>query len=352
MKNNHLCSKMKLGNFNYILYCAFRKPELVNETIYSLLSLYYTCSDLDGIQIIILTDRNMDWSGLTKYIPEAKQNLSIAYIEDEVIEEWTNWGTYPFTIKIKAIEYVLKKYKGKLIFIDSDTFILKDIGDLFNKISKDRFVMLFANHLDFWGLKETGMYESLFAQIEIKHERMIFQKDTFEIPLSFRHYNSGIIGICYENYNILEEVLALSNLAFQKYHMVVAEEFAYACTFQKYGRIHTCDSFVFHYLYAKWARFFGARFFQLYYNQDYELYLDWLRKHSIDEFSLPQIDYKDLPAFIHFIDSYILQNNSLRRDYLYLGGKNSYAEQLLLDEGKRARFAFLYEKIKRRLQGF
>lgn len=96
----------------------------------------------------------------------------------------------------------------------------------------------------------------------------------------------------------------------------------------------------------------GPGFFNYTIIKTMKLYLDWLRKHSIDEFSLPQIDYKDLPAFIHFIDSYILQNNSLRRDYLYLGGKNSYAEQLLLDEGKRARFAFLYEKNKRRLQGF
>ena len=128
----------------YLLYCAINNPILINETIYSLLSLSKTSILPPDVRIIILTNLTFpvaipceDWSKL-------QSRIIIETISDQlIIDRWTNNGAYRFNIKIEAIRFVLDKYEGDVLFIDSDTILIKDPTPLFDRIRYNQFVLLY-----------------------------------------------------------------------------------------------------------------------------------------------------------------------------------------------------------------
>lgn len=328
----------------YLLYCAINNPILINETIYSLLSLSKTSILPPDVRIIILTNLTFpvaipceDWSKL-------QSRIIIETISDQlIIDRWTNNGAYRFNIKIEAIRFVLDKYEGDVLFIDSDTILIKDPTPLFDRIRYNQFVLLYR-YQPFRVLIKMPLYHDAVHKLVISRNRLRIRTYRYAIQLNYYHYNSGLIGISYKNKELLADVLTLSNCAFNELNLIVAEEFAFSCIFQKYGDVYSCDQYAFHYLYAKWARFLIARYFGYFQADDLKEYKPFFSRHGVDIENIPASDFDRLPYLIHFVDSYLLKHNSISRDLLYLGGKDSFADHLLNDSQLFQRYIRLYEK--------
>lgn len=128
----------------YILYCAINNPILINETIYSLLSLSKTSHFRPDVRIIILTNLTFPATVSCESWFKLQNRIIIETIcNQSIIDRWTNNGAYRFNIKIEAIRFILDKYKGDVLFVDSDTIFLKDPTPLFDRIGYSRFALLY-----------------------------------------------------------------------------------------------------------------------------------------------------------------------------------------------------------------
>lgn len=330
----------------YIVYCAIHQKSLVIETMFSLFALMKTASDFSDVRIIILTDQYFDFSLLFKRYPIAQKVIIIEYISAKTVIRWTDNFDYRFFIKINAINYVLQKYKANTIFLDSDTFMIRDILPLFDKIRNNEF-LLFSQYITLKELSQMESHRKITDRYELHKNHMIINNGEFTIPFSYYYYNTGVIGIGYHNAHYLEEVMQLCKRIYCDCKVIIAEEFAFSYIFQKYGQIHTCDYYLFHYVFAKWSSLFLGKSLSLdrFIYKEFNLFF---KKHKIVAQDLPIITYETLPHYIYFVDSYLLKTNALLRDYKYLGGANGYVDMIVKNEKRLKKFIYEYERNKLR----
>lgn len=241
------------------------------------------------------------------------------HISREEIEKWTDGRKNYFKAKIKVLQEFFREYSKDVVLVDSDVLFGRNIEQAIAQIDKNTFLMDFECRSLIPALKAINEYCPTKRQDE-KTMRMHKCYQLLETGVNIGEfcwkaeesnslYNSGIIGISYENREITEQVLILQEYLFSRSGYGAAEEVSFSMVFQRYGEVRCMDKYRVHYYECK----------DTYYIAGYILgMLDWEDEHYLKEM-LSEYGVKEIEKY-HLI----LEESNNFMDYLrFVKGNNS-----------------------------
>ena len=263
-----------------ILFHAYGSISIHQQVIFSILTLHYHLKgDYDGIKIVVYTDRTIYYKELLGRLP-----ISLEILTDKIINTYKGKNKFIHRVKIEIIKNCLEKYNKNLFYLDSDTYFTRCPKDLLSKIVESTSVMN-SNDYDLNNADE--LYENedwLLIRRAIRDFEYTIEGSKIKIPLTTRMWNAGVIGISYENIDILDSILDLTDQIYFNRQVFTAEQFSFSYFLQTKTRLIDSDDVIFHY----WPNFVGKRWKDLY---NYHLHRFFLNCRNDD------INQKSLKAF-------------------------------------------------------
>lgn len=295
----------------YFLYLALGDKKYVKEACYAIASLISTNQNTDMPYRIAFMVTN-----LQAIHPQLAQNelIDIFHISDDIMRDWIGPLGYVYRVKIMAMKMLFACHPdSNIIFIDTDTVILKDLSPLMRHVDNGGFLM-YSQCQDI--TKAIQMTEHVEKSQISKHTYLRIQTykkvlcldrigsdDQFYLkpnPLSF--YNSGVIGLNHQHCHLLDDVVKLNDLMVKEFHYGAEEEMAFSWIFQLHGPIAICDdAFVYHYVENKKSRLVIGYYFNMLYDGDAENLQKFLDENQIPSIDIFDLKIEDLPTFIHYI---------------------------------------------------
>jgi hypothetical protein len=181
----------------------------------------------------------------------------IETIDNEVLQGWIGDYGYWFRIKIKAIEHIANKWpEDNLLFVDTDTFLYGELGEIKLLLEKGDGVM----HLNEGKLSEKGSKTEKTMWRELKGKELLGIK----IDPNTCMWNSGTIGI---PKFILQDSIAKSLAFLDEMSKIVSrrkilEQLAFNLSLSSLTQLHPSDHIIGHYWGNKieWNQFINSFF--------------------------------------------------------------------------------------------
>ncbi len=335
---------------NYFLYVAIGKHDYLYETIYSIRSFERAVKD-SSYRIVIYTDNEEFFQ---KYYNE-NYHVEINRLPSELTRQWLEKNV--FSVKIYALKSFLAAYKSDVVFIDTDTFIYKDISTLFGYIEKDNFVMYRActplgqavTILHDICKESINAYNKTvleFYNYLIQNKYLVCGQKSYVYSQNFIPYNSGIIGISYENADLLDEVEHLNHFIYDTFGLYYAEEFAFATVFQRAGKIRTCNlqDKIYHYTkFYPYTRLLGGYILQYLVPDDKEQLVVLLNQYHID-LSKYDFDISEIEEFSCYVDGIVRSTFSKNETERDVDNEEKIARKAYYLHSKSDQYAAIYRK--------
>ncbi len=291
-----------------IIYLSTGNISFHRQTIFSILSLkyFYKTKPFLSFQIIVFTDN-------VKFFKDyfGDETIKLIFFTPELLNSWIPKKenpdfAHPSDLKAIAkpmvIKTVLENYSRVAVFVDTDTYFLKPPDELFKKINKESVLM--------W------RREGILSDKSKKHWetlRQIFCNNTFmydekeiKIPLNIYMWNSGVIGLNFENTDLLNNMVSLSLqlLKISKspyvYHQIMV-----SYVLQDRKVIYPTDEIILHYCYGNKKANFNKilkRFFKKEAKKlNYSELLERVHKISLQEIPNEPVTniYKEIKTFFN-----------------------------------------------------
>ncbi len=321
-----------------LVYCAFGDSRYKKESLYSIKSFQqHRDATNNDCKIIVVTDDKEAYGSIA-----GLPTIIIEEVDARLLKEWSLDYTYYVRCKIKCLEYCFERYGCDLLFVDTDTIVLQDISYVFDDIIEGVFYMHSSctpinkaldaiantrfkdvNHLT---LQRIHFYSY------IREKNFIFN-GKYPIDVDFVPHNSGIIGIAYKNRDILNTVLEVSDLIFQRFQYQCAEEFALSYVLQNVGEIRLLENMVFHYPEAKFTRYLVGSILDFYAEGDKEEACNVLLAQGIKNIKAMNLSLDDIPYFVRMLLAYSseatkdLKLSSLEEVFTYLDKDSDYYKE-------------------------
>lgn len=231
---------------NYLIYQAHTNPILYYETICSI----YSCglhNDLTQLIIIIYTD-NADF-----FQPYLK-HLNIIYrtVDKKIIADWMGPHAFIHRMKIKVLQEILSTYQGNFLYLDSDTYFTKNVGEVFNNIAGNNLYMHCFENL----LYDIKMYRPL------KGYSVKLRNKDYKIPRDTPVWNAGVLGFNNQASNLIADVLELTDILYNYYQKHIIEQFSFSYLFHRENSIQKAEDHIFHYWFLKELREYLKEIFE------------------------------------------------------------------------------------------
>lgn len=305
-----------------MVYLAFGNRDqngLLKELICSLMSFQKVSSEANkkNTQIIIYSSNPIS-------IPSALNDLSITFrplSDQEVAESLKKYNGFALALKVKVLlNFFQTISKGNVLFVDTDTFFVKDPHVLFESIGKGKLVMHVKEHK----IKHRPALRGYLVKKTFKD----MQGHNFKIDPGIDLWNTGVVGMNYAFSPQLEAVLHLIEQLTEDVNFHILEQLSFSYILQKNERFLPADPYIVHYYFFKSFVHVLGRYFNFTINEDTQL-LDKLGKANI----LPkEIEYTDLSRIL--INS--LKNSFVEWIFFCLP-PDSHIGKILITE-------FLYDK--------
>jgi hypothetical protein len=217
-------------NMKILTYLIFgTRSEYETELIFSALSALRWTSDASGITLCVVTDR-----------PSTVSRLSVdtLHVSSEEIARWTHNGRSIFRAKPCALLRVLAHYSAPCVFIDTDTYFIRNPLQLFERISPNDSLM---HSSDGYCIGDSQLWSPILPFID--------QLSSGEVPVSrsSEMFNSGAIGLHPQNAALIEKAIMLMDRLHAHTPIFNIEQFAIAAALKSKTRVHTCEDVVEHY---------------------------------------------------------------------------------------------------------
>lgn len=292
-----------------VLYMVFERECLINQTIYSILSLIDEVREQDNLIITILTNFSKEKFENILFL----KNLRIDIIDDAELDTWKQNG-YIYNVKIFGIMYYFEKYRENVLFIDSDTIVMKEPDMIYREISKNKCFLncKYKKLKEYFDLQYVAdkrrkidlneLNKAIRFYNSFKNSQYIMNNRKYEISPEFCYYNSGVIGLAYENRYILNEVYDLCNILWNEYQFVMSEEFAYSYILTKEKKqIFETKDLLIHYYSFKWIRFLAAMVQNVYIGNDEEIAKQFMKTLKIKDNLSLELKKNEIPYLVAFI---------------------------------------------------
>jgi hypothetical protein len=265
----------------YLLYQAYGSIEIINECRYALLRLIDTYSKINTHppQVIIYTDKADEFKMF-----EGKLPITIQQITNDEITRWKGAINFVHRVKIEVIKDCLANFSGKIIYVDTDTYCLQPLEEMFRLITVDNvFFHQFEGTIDASAqFRKWKKFLQGTSILEVEHPS----------PLHIQMWNAGVIGLEQSHLPLLNEVLVLTDKLYQQFPKHIVEQFSFCYIFQKHKiNISNATSFFFHYWNLKEFRRLLQKFFARYKNESVEELAEKSNKVSPEKILLDKLTF-------------------------------------------------------------
>ena len=223
----------------FFVYQAYGKVEILQQTLFSVVSLLSFLRQHGDCGIVIYTDQK-------QYFVDVLGDLDLISYEPltaEKIAVWKGQIQFVHRLKIEMLLDVAQKRDGRFIYLDGDTYFLSDPRNLFDQISNGQTLM----HLP------EGQI-SLLRDPLSKKLRKFLRRESFEIggksyaiSPDLIMWNAGVIGYASAHQPLLRRILELTDQTYTKYQKHVMEQMSVSEVLQKNGAVRRTDEVIFHY---------------------------------------------------------------------------------------------------------
>lgn len=221
----------------YLLLQAYGKPTILQEALFNLLT-FWKLKQAGNyeVEIVVYTDQ-------PAYYQLFSSKIHIEVLTPEKIQAWKGAKQFVHRLKIMMLQDFFEKYKADVLYVDSDTYFLKDCSALFAAINQQTSVMHIKESL--LQEKENLLLKKIYKFA--KKNTFLIDHETIKIPLDTPMWNAGVLGIAYENRNLLNNVVLLTDVMYDKYPKHVMEQLAFSYILNKHTAILPADEYVYHY---------------------------------------------------------------------------------------------------------
>ena len=230
------------NTMNTLLYLCYGPKRHCDEVRYSILSALRQEHEVKpAFRIAVYTDTPESFSDL---------DVETVTLTTETLAQWMGGSDYIHRRKTMTVIDALERYKGLVAFVDCDTYFLEPVDQLFMRIAPGHACL----HLIEGRLEETRSAVDRSVSELIRDNRFV---DTAGMPLAIstdgRMWNSGVIGIHYDDLWLMTEALNLTDQMWPKlkpwapgkkaHHL---EQFATGYFLERL-KLTECDDIVYHY---------------------------------------------------------------------------------------------------------
>lgn len=229
-------------NFYTIVYLAYKLDSSKYQAILSIYTLYHQLAGCNSdFQFIIYSDA--DTSLFTKYLGTLPVKCEVLSKED--IKRFRGPHDFVFRIKPHVIQSCFAKYKSNLLYLDTDTFFLRNPHKLLESIQPGRTIMNVEEY-DFidGGVEHLHWF---YHRQALKHYTYIVQGQPTIIPLSTKMWNAGVIGISYADTSLIDEIISLNDEIYENAPTFIVEQFATSYILQTRSELHSSEDYIEHY---------------------------------------------------------------------------------------------------------
>lgn len=222
--------------------------------MYSILS-YLKFHKEDENLIIILTD-NADF-----FKKRISNNIIYHELNEEKIKLWKGKHNFVHRVKVKVIQDVVSKYEGNFLYLDSDTYFIKNCSEIFENINSNAiyFDKCEGKLIDNKGGIARKMKAFLKNESEFKIPSL---NESLKIDSDFTVWNAGVIGFNSSYSNQLIMVEELVDELYSKNQLFVMEQISFNYFFQRKTKPLESKNHIHHYWYFKEFRGVLSHFFE------------------------------------------------------------------------------------------
>lgn len=233
-----------------IVYQAYGRTDIIQQVLFSAVTLKARCqAGLPGM-IEIYTDQ---MEMLEKFFAGDKQ-VRLIPLSSSQIKIYRGAIDFVHRVKLKILQQAAQDLEGHLIYLDGDTYFLKDPSSLFAQIKPHASLMhICESRLD-------TAKDPLTKKIArfVRKNRFTIAGEKLQIPLTTEMWNAGVIGIHAKllegpQGGVLGEMVELTDQMYGLYQKHVMEQLAVSYILQEKTLVQPSNFEIVHYWSSKEA---------------------------------------------------------------------------------------------------
>lgn len=231
-------------NAKYVIaYLAYGLESTKYQAILSIYTLYHHVGGVSkDIIFVIYTDS--DHRILDKYLSELPVKLEI--LTKEQVKAFKGPDNYVFRLKPSIIKDYFSKYKQNLLYMDTDTYFLRDPTELLASITPGHSIM----NVEEYNFVDAGAVEPLhwFTMRQgLKQSTYTVNGEQVTVPLATMMWNAGIIGLAQADSKLLDLYISLTDEMFSQCKSFIVEQFVASYVLQLTTQVRSTGDYIDHY---------------------------------------------------------------------------------------------------------
>ncbi|RZK30773.1 MAG: hypothetical protein EOO63_05875 [Hymenobacter sp.] len=226
-----------------IVYLAHGLESTKYQAVLSIYSLYYQLGGSNqDYRFIIYTDS--DRTVLDKYLSGFPVTLEV--LSNEQMKRFKGPENYIFRVKPAVIKDYFSKYKQTLLYMDTDTYFLRDPTPLLQSIKPGHSLMN-AQEYDFVDAGLSELEHWFILRQGLKRHTYTVAGQQVTIPASTVMWNAGIIGLNQADAGLVDQYLSLTDEMFSRCKTFIVEQFVASYVLQTVTQLSSTEDYIDHY---------------------------------------------------------------------------------------------------------
>jgi hypothetical protein len=195
------------------------------------------------------------------------------------------------------LQHYFSKYKEACLYLDSDTYALKDLTNIFQLISTGKYFM----HFNEGPIKSSRSILTRKIRKFIRKNTFLLSQKRVTIPEEYSMWNAGALGLPKNSEGLLHETLELTDVMYKIYPKHVIEQLAFSYTVQKRGTPVSLSEHLLHYWNFKEFRAVLKEFFEFYQGRTLAEMISFIEQINPERLIQPAAKYRALPSIVRKI---------------------------------------------------
>jgi hypothetical protein len=224
-----------------LLLLAHGRADVITQARFCLLTFQHFALRAPGrYRVVVYTDQPAAFADLG-------ENVRTEPLTPETLRGWRGPQDYVHRVKPEMLLHFAGAYDGRLLFVDSDTYFIRDPAELFDRVRPG----VAALHLDEGRLSERRNGNARRLHDFVRRTELRLPDGTVgRLPEDTAMWNSGVVGIAPEDRDLLAPSLALVDELYGRYEKHNMEQLALSYVLARRLRLVPADDVVCHY----WGR--------------------------------------------------------------------------------------------------
>lgn len=283
-----------------VIYICFGDDCFYLEAAFSILSLFGLNKKFTQKVFVFVDDREK----LRQLLgTDAEQYIQIIELPSEQFANFRGQDDYVYRIKPAILDWACHNIfgaEGRILFLDTDTYVSKNIEYLLTSIKKDIWILNDCEGIaSSW--KRRSKEKDVYYLFNDKNQLTVGQ-NIYPLKRNCTLWNSGVIGFDLSNADILGEWLGVLDEMKKQLHLRTTEQIALSATLynRRQALINSSD-IIFHYFFFKEFRVDIKSFFNTFVGENFLTKAQLSRQLDPAERIQPLLDFSNQPKRLRSI---------------------------------------------------